>query len=1443
MTNLFLKIFNLSISATWLILAVLALRFLLKKTPKWINVLLWGLVAVRLLCPFSLESALSLIPSREVVSPQIMTDPTPTVHTGSAAVNAVINPVITEVFAPEPAASANPLQILIPVAATIWLLGMVLMGLYTLVSYLRLRHRVRMAIRVKGNIYLSEFVSSPFVLGLLRPRIYLPYHMPEPDRTHVIAHERTHIRRRDHWWKPLGFLLLTLHWFNPFMWLAYLLLCRDIEMACDEKVIQELGVDARADYSQALLHCAVTHRSIAACPIAFGEVGVKDRVRNVLNYRKPTFWVIFTCLLITAILSVCFLTDPIEESLTYQVTHQEGYTITSQEEKQINLVIEKAWLPEDCFTTKGHTFREKEHIPYESYAGNTLYLKHVCYADETKEYLRFTFDFAPSREENGKLLLPYRVNTEDGTFSYGAAVVNGEVWGTAKPDTETDPGQSNSILRPDSAYLHGIGSGEEFCVNVKTSVYEETYKHIAFALSGFYQLTYEEGSPAPESDPPYQTLVGKTFHAQELLYEDPRLSSTWQQLGIPLYAITQDCYLLVRDTVPTLPASLEPAPWLEAGRMETVELNSDNFDRYFYDSDGRQTARQLRKNTQQAWFCITSGNDLYYLLRQENGTVYLALGTYDPEGKTDSASDDSMIRFVVKLGITETTDWTVSISPFDITSTSVLLRYHQVGTMTDASLSHGKDYTIEYLDGDTWKPLPSLLPERIFTTEAYILETDSHTLERIDWTSDYGKLSDGTYRICKTVTLTRSPGNSESRTFYIPFTVSSHSADDIFLAIEELTPTGALLHQTIYQDEDYLVSEGDFRLESYQNGQWAYLEPTVEIEPVLNDLDRKIRTLYRSNGFRIELDWSNLYGQLPSGHYRLVREYTVFDGEPRILTAAVEFTTTPAWGIEVLIDRMAENGITASLLLSDDFPTGEYFLTDARLQYKDRIAWVDILSHPTPEQDILDIAPGISFLWDERKHTLSEGQYRLGLTITHRTAAGDEESYTFYEYFDPADYAWGVTGYITGTTHEDGSITLSVENHCAKNLPEGTLTKSTGFRLQKRENNQWVDLDEPRLDAFDLPGIPIHTAGKRSSYISFEDTGLQNGTSRLVQDITRHFPDGTTETRPVYAIFTVDSNPIGHVSLGTATVETAPARLDLDSIPDDYTLEQATQDGLVTFVDFNIHSNAEVWNEFLLSTQKGTPATLQIMLYINIGDPERYALDHYEAIKADYPLKYYYDIRYDGTGYDVVSYNDGERVEKHYQYLRHFTGPAISETATYDYYEDYILTNNATATWEEIILSAASSQAGAYIDHFTVYYARITLPLTITQPPVKAELLFDGEVFSTVTAESTVQQLHTMFQESVLAESPDPLPTQNLTIRFTDRNGDVCIYPSTIQDDLYWIGDTCYDYGPDDARETLFRLFGITFTNTDILYELRTPGDTTRLSQALLLLIEQQSQD
>ncbi len=310
MSDIFLKVLNMSISAGWIVLVVLLLRLLFKKMPKWITVLLWSMVAIRLVCPFSIKSAISLIPSAQTVSPDIMTQSTPEINTGIPVVNDVVNPIIAGSFAPAPAESANPLQILIPVLALCWVAGMTVLALYALISYMRIKTRVKNSELLRENIYVCEKVGSPFVLGMIRPKIYLPLGMNQQDREHVVAHETAHIYRKDHLWKPFGFLILILHWFNPLIWVAYILLCRDIELACDEKVIKELDFDGRADYSQALLNCSVGRRNISACPLAFGEVGVKERVKSVLNYKKPAFWLIVSAVAVIAVTALCVLTDP-----------------------------------------------------------------------------------------------------------------------------------------------------------------------------------------------------------------------------------------------------------------------------------------------------------------------------------------------------------------------------------------------------------------------------------------------------------------------------------------------------------------------------------------------------------------------------------------------------------------------------------------------------------------------------------------------------------------------------------------------------------------------------------------------------------------------------------------------------------------------------------------------------------------------------------------------------------------------------------------------------------------------------------------------------------------------------------------------------------------------------------------------------------------------------
>lgn len=314
--ELFVNLLNMSITAGYVVVAVILLRLLLRKAPRWISCTLWALVGLRLVLPFSIESVMSLIPRSAAVTPDILHSTEPAISSGVSAVNSVVNPTIGGSMAPAVADSTNPLQIVMTIAGIVWIVGMIAMVLYSAITYGKLQRKVASAVLFKDNIYESDAISSPFVLGIIKPRIYLPFAVGEEDREYVVSHEQAHIRRKDHWIKPFGFLLLTVYWFNPLIWVAYVLLCRDIEVACDEAVIKNIGGDEKKAYSLALLNCAVKRKNIAMCPLAFGEVGIKERVKNVLNYKKPAFWIIIVAVIACIVATICLLSNPKEKTDT-----------------------------------------------------------------------------------------------------------------------------------------------------------------------------------------------------------------------------------------------------------------------------------------------------------------------------------------------------------------------------------------------------------------------------------------------------------------------------------------------------------------------------------------------------------------------------------------------------------------------------------------------------------------------------------------------------------------------------------------------------------------------------------------------------------------------------------------------------------------------------------------------------------------------------------------------------------------------------------------------------------------------------------------------------------------------------------------------------------------------------------------------------------------------
>lgn len=378
MENIFLEVLNLSIIASWLVLAVLVMRLILRKAPKWINCLLWLIVGIRLVCPFSIESALSLIPSAETVPTTITTSQTPEITSGIEAVDRVVNPVITETFSPEPIASVNPLQVITYVASIVWIIGIIAMISYMVISYVRLKMKLHTATLLQDNLYQSEFIKSPFVMGIIKPKIYIPYNIAPENVDKIILHEQAHLKRHDNIIKPIAFLILSVYWFNPVMWLAFVFLCKDIELACDEKVVKSMAKDDKQAYAKTILENSTKDFSVVACPFSFGGGSIKSRIKNIMAHKKSAVWLIVCSLILCVATIVCFLTVP-----GYKLSHPRDLIYTG---KGYGSYIFADWWydTENClFAQTIEIGIEYERIECECITGN-FYKENVAYKPRKK---------------------------------------------------------------------------------------------------------------------------------------------------------------------------------------------------------------------------------------------------------------------------------------------------------------------------------------------------------------------------------------------------------------------------------------------------------------------------------------------------------------------------------------------------------------------------------------------------------------------------------------------------------------------------------------------------------------------------------------------------------------------------------------------------------------------------------------------------------------------------------------------------------------------------------------------------------------------------------------------------------------------------------------------------------------------------------------------------
>ena len=592
MDDVFLKLVNLSISASWLILAVLVLRFVLKKAPKWVMPLLWGVVALRLVCLFSIESALSLIPSAETIPSEIVTETREPVLYEQATLDIVTNPTLPSAAEVPVGVSRQQAQVDFNIYSVLWLAGMAALLVHALVSAEKLKRKLATAILLRDNIYESEFVDSPFVFGVVKPNIYLPMHMDEGTAAYVIAHERAHLARRDHWWKVLGYLVLALHWFNPLVWVAYILFCRDIELACDEKVVKGLDGAARADYSQALLSCAAPKRAVAACPLAFGEGNIKMRVKSALHYKKPAFWVAAAAVLAVVIVAVCFLTNPRSER---------GSLVWAQKLNAADVASIELYVP-----AEGEARQYKK-----------LDTEEMAQAVELINSSRGTYIEKPETVYAG-LPVWFLLTMDDGTVHAVGSVVGHYLiidGDTFDADVENQAEWENYVLKGDSASPIDMAD------------------RLSYALYGMTTGVYTLGEAVFE-DSVWETSYEETF-ANTKSTPELWLSSA---LGTDMTGILYGTVTAARGY------SYRFSEW------EEIDLTVSNFDWLFRSASGEDwngtSAAKLRRENAHAWRGTKTADDdnatatipeiarqdelaamdQWLLLQQKDGSLYLVMG-------------------------------------------------------------------------------------------------------------------------------------------------------------------------------------------------------------------------------------------------------------------------------------------------------------------------------------------------------------------------------------------------------------------------------------------------------------------------------------------------------------------------------------------------------------------------------------------------------------------------------------------------------------------------------------------------------------------------------------------------------------------------------------------------------------------------------------------------
>ncbi len=793
-TNLFPSVLELTAVGSVIILFVIAARLFLRKAPKIFSYALWSIVLIRLLIPISIPSPVSAVPEIPSVS------------------DSQINVVLPEIQFETPSDKQENIQNLeqsvhsedsyIPTRheiepaeylALIWLLGAAAMTGWSILSYQRIRRKVQISVPLRDNIYLADDIQSPFVIGLIRPRIYLPGSLTEGEQSYIILHEQHHIRRLDHWFKALAFFALTIHWFNPLVWLAFVLSAKDMEMSCDEAVIRKAGEDIRAEYSASLLTLATGRRIIAGTPLAFGEGDPKGRIRNLANWRKPAFWVILIAVILCIVLAVCLLTNPIIGdgdgtgiSYYYGTVVDSAMSVVNEGDREgrsyITLRLDDGedrlfWLGQGCEQPE-NILNQYVMVRATIERGTGLdIVTSIRFTDPViNEYLEAAIHEAMITHHSGKYY-PGQCQTahfkllsreESGIVSDGGAKV------------------INSIT------LYGIVLYSEY--NLNDGILESTSGAriptvLSFSIDAQNKVTLTEYWE-PRDGTYYPTDLKAKFKGQP--WPDTSKYLAEQELACYLHAAEH--FDVGMETVihSILTDMVSHSRWhdgfgslMEACKSEREMLSALGTDTLKYCfSRFLEGGNDMLYGQIMAFVCSEIMEDmgeptLDNWSFQQSGQDWFRDIKYQARELVESGADlkishpGTYLLISMDESILYDPDWGLTITGENVTPTSMTLIVTQSGIKPDGELITGQPFFLDRLEDGEWVPMEPLLEAWSWTMEGWMIPVNDTVRWDVNWDWLYGTLEAGQYRFGKNISCVSEPGDYEEAVYYVEFEIQN----------------------------------------------------------------------------------------------------------------------------------------------------------------------------------------------------------------------------------------------------------------------------------------------------------------------------------------------------------------------------------------------------------------------------------------------------------------------------------------------------------------------------------------------------------------------------------------------------------------------------------------------------------------------------------------------